>query len=432
MQYKPHPGHAITGYFVLILAVSLTGRILGGGGFGMTALLNAAQAFSVFLFLAVCTLSWLTQQPRIPLTVHRDVLPHVMLLMFMIIAGFLIGAISGNVKIYLLSTTLYWLNYLLFTIYVSSVDCSRTDFLRFGKWIVVAVIISALLRGGVDSAIANLMACLFVIFAFGERRIGWALLCLAPFALRLSSLNRSFLLALLTATIIGALLYRRSMVVSSIIVALILIIITFATIDVALIAEPGTGLYRRLNEIQVLMNGTQKLEDIVALQQRIFEIRLVNQEMNDAGPLGRILGAGFGKTLDMSATQDESVIRATSTGAAHVHNVHSLPHSIYLRSGYMGLLFLGLILFSSLRNALRAMMAPRVSPLLAFCLLFPFCTIVSALPAANYFLTEFILLALIAQASILLEKEALETSASESAAHAVQKSYMRRRRRIVW
>jgi hypothetical protein len=394
---------AISGYFTLVVAVSVVGRLMGGG-FGLDAFLNGALALVVFgaLFL------WLMAHVRMPdgprLQIERSVRPHVVVLCLMILSGVAVGTVAGNAPLYLVSTTIYWLNVLLFTLYVSTLDCGRTDLLRVGKGFAALFALFAVAGIGPDIAIANMLICLAVIFALGERRIGWALLCILPFVLNFGGLNRAGLVTLAVCVALGAVIYRRWLVLGVFMAAVAGIVASFTALEVGALADPGTSLHRRLIELQTLMTGTRALDEITALAQRLYEIRLVNQAMADAGPLQQLLGAGFGRTVDMTASQDDAVLSSATIGAAHVHNIHSLPHALYLRNGALGLVFLALVLLTSLFHVLRAMMLAAPAPFTVFCVLFPLATLVTATPASNHFLTEFIVLALIAQAGLMLRR----------------------------
>ena len=423
------PDIAITGYFSLVILLGIASS-LAGGGFGLTALTNAAMAFGVFSFLSLSLLTLLIGETRRTPMIHRSVLPQVTLLCYMILVGFLIGAAAGNTRLYLFSTTLYWLNTLLFVFYVSTLDCTRLNLLRFGKAVIVITYLLTAAGIGVDSELMIFLACILIIFLLGERNTIWFLACLGIFVIKLGGLNRGFMLGIFICLFVGAVIYRRSFILIALLALTTALFFTFTTIDPAQISAPGTPLYRRLTELQILLSGSQPLEELTALQQRLFEIQLVNQVMDEASLIGRVLGAGFGRTLDMSASADSSVLSAATTGATHVHNVHSLYHSVYLRSGYLGVAYLALVFLGMLTNVVRTIFVPVVSPLLAFCVLFPLLVFFSALPAANYFLTSFMLLALLALANILIQQQKQEQELPEHGPPS--RPRLSGRRKIVW
>ena len=391
-------------YFGIIMFTSMV-KSLMGGGFGLTGYLNAAGALMIFLYLVLAMLPWLMAKSGRRFRVDRDVLSLFLVMLYLIAAGVLIGFFGNNSKLYLLSTTLYWLNMILMLVYVSSVDCTRTDLLALCKWAAIMIVVGRFVGIYFDASIFNLLACGFVVAAFGERRYWLAALLLLPFVLFFSGLNRSLMMSFVLCVILGAMFYRRSLVFSSIMIGLSAAIAAFPGIDLAQIAEPGTQMYRRLLELQQLMLGETRISDIVALQQRIFEIQLVNRDMADAGPLAHLLGMGFGRTLDMTSTSDTSVMGAATFGLSSVHNVHSLVHAMLLRDGLIGIAYLVIVGVLTLLNAFRAFFLQYVPPLLGICILFPAATLLSALPASNYLLTEFCVPAMIAISAILIRQQ---------------------------
>ena len=226
MTLRLGPTFLFFGYFILIFIMAVISGLLPGG-FGLTAYLNGGIAILVFCYLFASLLSWQLSPTRRPLLVERDLMPVFLILVCMIVSGLTIGVVARNPKVYVLSTTLYWLNMLMFMIYVSSVDCTRVDILRVIKWIAILSISGF----GGDIALRNLMASAFVVCAFGERRYGLALLCLMPFALSLSSMNRSGLLAVMTCIAIGSIIYRRSLVFSLVLASVAALVVVFPSIN---------------------------------------------------------------------------------------------------------------------------------------------------------------------------------------------------------
>jgi len=409
----------IPAYFFLIFGVTSIARLLGGG-FGMTALTNAAMAILVFAYLALASYQ-ITKTKG--LRIDKAASIPFLLLLVLIASGFLVGFVSGNKKIYLISTTIYWSNVLLFGVVISSVDCTKFDLERLTKWIAYFAIISAIAGFGVDNAIAVFLFSMLAIYSIGVKNIYLSIICLAPFAIKFNSMNRGGILALLACMVAGSIIYRRSKALTALLGFAVVFILAFPSLDVSKIVGQKTNLHRRLTEVQMLMSGQQKLEEMVALQQRFFEMQLVEIELTEMSSLQKFLGGGFGKTLDMTASSDASVKGASTLGADAVHNVHSLPHSIVLRSGVLGLLYLFSTLTLATLNLIKAARAPTVSPLLAFCILFPIGTTLSALPAANYYLTEFFYLGSLVLAARLL-RELPRASSTE-------KNFLTRKR-IVW
>jgi hypothetical protein len=99
----------------------------------------------------------------------------------------------------------------------------------------------------------------------------------------------------------------------------------------------GTGLERRVNEsIDVYHEGVSSKTSIPLLQ-RSFEAAQVENFYFD-NPQYLIFGKGVGATLDMSNSEDDSVVGSQLVSADSTHNVHYLHYAILYRYGLIGCL----------------------------------------------------------------------------------------------
>lgn len=102
------------------------------------------------------------------------------------------------------------------------------------------------------------------------------------------------------------------------------------------------GFSRNIREAVLLIQGDD-LSNHVATQQRFYEAEKVMADLNEAGAIGLVTGLGLGRTIDMSASRDNSVQSASITGADKVNNVHFLHVAIFHKFGLIGLALHGLM-----------------------------------------------------------------------------------------
>lgn len=395
-------------YFVmatpLVISIKLAGGAVGLQGFVLAPYQNAASALSVLLMLVAVFIHTSIFGKQKQFVLPKEGAVAITALLFLALNASIIGLASGNSLQYVISTSIYFVNAILFIYLIFFTDLSDEIFTKTTKYIAITIIVAIFIGHG-GSFQANLFVFAVVSIVFMEPT-PWKfrLLLLVPVALQVATQNRSTLLAFIVMLIFAAVVKRRSLwfLAVSVVVISVFLFLSFGNLQV--ITEPGTQMYRRLSEIQSLIQGSGKIEDMVALQQRLYEIRVVNETMSNANILSVILGNGFGSTVDMTSSADSSVTASSLLGASRTHNIHSLIHSIYLRYGIFGLgLFLALC-STMVMNVIRAMHIRRLSPMATFAILYPIGRIVSALPAGNYFYTDFITIALVQFAAFETKK----------------------------
>lgn len=382
-------------FYAAILLASLSGLVsaaTGRSGFSITPYLNGIFAIAIFV-----ALSWRIYSHSY-FKICTKSAPIFLTITLMLFIGPPIGIANGNPIVYIVSTAVYWSNWALFIIYATmKSSIPNSNFTRLVSNIGVASIALEVFRLGTSNETNLLLLTSSIVLAI-NRNYRLALLCLVPFLLDLGNLNRGTMLAATAATLATLAIYRRGTALAIILAIFLFAFLQLASTELSIWIDPTSQLYRRLHEIQVLMSGQANVESLIALQQRLFEIQLVN-EYTSQGWMESLFGGGFGKTIDMRGTQDVAVSYASLLGSQAVHNIHSLPHSLILRSGYLGILLLSLVVLTMSMNLYLFWKNPKGSIALAVCCIYPVTALFNALPASNYFLTDFIIAGMITYAA---------------------------------
>lgn len=159
------------------------------------------------------------------------------------------------------------------------------------------------------------------------------------------------------------------------------------------------SLSRNIREAVLLVQGDD-LSNHVATQQRFYEADKVMADLNEAGPIAFLTGLGLGRTIDMSASRDNSVQSASITGADKVNNVHFLHVAILHKFGLIGIALHGM-LWLILVHYLLSFSTRNRTPLALFGALYlVVCISYSASASITYFSSPYlgICLALLDQA----------------------------------
>jgi len=398
------------GTTVITTIVKAAGLAAGVRGFALAPYQNGAIALSVFLFLSGLMMARSLDRRKPPTLVERSDVFTISYLAMITAVSLVDGLAARNSLSYIVSSSVYGVNMVMFAILFPRMTIRVAAFEKALR--ITAIVVAALLLigfGGSQQSSLFLLAG-FSAMVFGRHSRKLLIIVAIPILMQLLSQNRATLLAFGAMLFLAALIYRRSLSV------LILIALAFGLVGFLLVAdmkiffEPGTQIYRRLLELQELMRGTTNIEDIVALQQRLYEIHIVNKMMSDASALVLFLGNGFGVTLDMSSSGDASVTGSAMLGADAVHNIHSLYHAIYLRYGGLGLTGMGLLILAMFRNVIWGMRLRRLSLVTVFAILYPIGRIVTALPAGNFFFTDFATVAIVLYASNHLRRDLREAA----------------------
>lgn len=388
------------------MTIRLAGSGFGIAGFALAPYLNAAFAIMTFTFVAAIMLSKALTDDTFT-EIQSSALIYVLVLTFFLMMGATIGIFGKNTLQYVVSTSVYCVNFILLVIISRSIDLSHKTIERLLP--IVAGTVAFGYLAGVGSSIQAILftiTCL-AIYSIGHKN--WRMLAFAAFPLILGfgSINRATLMALGIIIFFSAVIFRRGLWVIFFLGAPIALYNFIILVDLKLILDTSSNLYRRLNEIQSLLRGTQQLENIVALQQRLLEIDIIKTEMQSSPFFLKFFGQGFGATIDLRVSADSSVKASSLLGVSNVHNIHSLPHAIFFRYGYLGVFFLALLTLNLLRNLYSTLQFSTVSVELAFCVLYPVGRLMTALPASNFFFTDFICLALVVRANSLIRRNKL-------------------------
>ena len=133
-------------------------------------------------------------------------------------------------------------------------------------------------------------------------------------------------------------------------------IFAFSLISVLPLLPADSALVARLREAQVtfelFVSGNDSSAFPVAIRQRIYEAELVSDHVlwNADSPIITIFGRGFGALIDMTGSDDDSVVGSAVLGASAVHNIHFLPYMILYRFGLVGVAFAIYLLYGLIRK----------------------------------------------------------------------------------
>lgn len=401
---------------LVTVATPVLGASLGKAGFALTPYANAAFAISVFILVSINAVKAAVRGN--PIGLPKETMAIAALLSLIIGAGIAIGAVEGNSKTYFLSTVLYWINWLGLLLFLNSFQPQHKVLIASASlrpWayiIAAAAILLSLLGEGMRSQVLLSCVVFLAMYLIALRQYLASLPFALPLLLSIADTSRATVLAFLLCALLAAAVTRRGILLVGLIAFLALGYSVIASGALLEILTPGTQLYRRATEIYWLINGNVSVDSLVALNQRLFEMSAVEDFLGDLGWLG-IFGGGFGHTVDMSAAPDFAVTNSALLGGGTVHNIHSLPHSLALRSGVLGLFFLATLLFQALLNAFRVWKFSIKDELTLFCTLYPVTCVAYALTASNYFLTDFILGAMVALASLRIRRHTVGRSSSK-------------------
>lgn len=189
-----------------------------------------------------------------------------------------------------------------------------------------------------------------LIYIFHGARQFWKLVFLFLMVLLAMTSNRAFFLQVMVVSYI--LILARYGIVRTFLVTVFMWI--FVTLAVNVFSYEikgffsGTPLDRRVSETLSIMEGKSIEEVSLPLMQREYEASQVRWFFIE-NPIYVIAGKGLGATLDMSASEDDSVIGSQFVGAEDTHNIHYLHYAILYRHGVIGCLLIALILLGSIK-----------------------------------------------------------------------------------
>lgn len=373
---------------------------LGISGFSLSPYLNAALALAVFAYGAQFVLVGILEGAERYHKIDRRSFVYVASLVCVASVGLILGVSQSHSDIYIISTTVYFVNYIIFCLMATRMKITDG---HIQSLILPAAVVCLMGRFWGQSIAPHALLFLGIASLIGVSRPGGrktvSIVGFLSLMVIIGASNRAVLIALLLSAIACALIYRRYFVSFMLCVTALGAPIVLSSISLDLYLDSNGGSYRRAKEIQLLMNGERSFDEIVALQQRLFEMDLVSDLMENESLGVRLFGGGFGKTINMTASGDGSVIEASFLGSGHVHNIHSLPHAVYFRYGWLGLILFSLFSINVIRNVVVGIGVGRLGFMVSFCILYPLARLVTAIPASNFLIVDFIVFALVIRAN---------------------------------
>lgn len=155
-----------------------------------------------------------------------------------------------------------------------------------------------------------------------------------PFYLGIENINRAFVMAFLLTIVIVAFKSGRIRKLFGFRSSFFFIVIVFAI--AVLSTDESSTVSRRINDTyQILESGS--LDITTSTKQRLYEAELVKRSMLDANLLEWCFGMGIGASLNMSNSEDSSVLNSHIFGSTgKIHNIHLLPYALIYRFGIFG------------------------------------------------------------------------------------------------
>ena len=129
-----------------------------------------------------------------------------------------------------------------------------------------------------------------------------------------------------------------------------------------------------------------QLQD-VTLAQRAYETQRVVRQAAD-NPVTLLFGAGPGATVDLSRSPDALTLASSGRTITAVPSVHLVTAYFFMKTGLLGLLWLGCYMAAAVWAAVRTLSARRVDLFELVLVTFTMCGIVQAIPAATFLLSN--------------------------------------------
>jgi hypothetical protein len=124
----------------------------------------------------------------------------------------------------------------------------------------------------------------------------------------------------------------------------------------------------------------------LAIYQRFYEQQVVFDTLNE-NILLIPFGSGFGATLNMTNSEDDSVMNSQLLGAAKTHNIHFLHASILYRYGVVGMAIYLMFLCCAVYNLIKYK-RNKNHPLFVYFNLYVVAVIAFSVPASSYLFVD--------------------------------------------
>ena len=268
---------------------------------------------------------------------------------------------------------------------------TRQEFFFIGI-IIFLTIIATIFKIIAPSFLIIFTMC-YSLYLFKEKNYKIAFFYLIPFFLQILSANRALILVfmvLIFFAFTSEKISKRNITIFSVSSIVIFIALFYFLEDILKVIieamDESSTLRHRLVQLQSVFSGkiNWNTPSALSLKQRLVEINLVI-EFWFSSVFNFTFGGGLGATLDGSTFKDKGVVASAILGKSHIHNIHVLPFSIILRYGFLGLIFIGLLLNLFLKY-FKIILFEGKSYLLPL-YLFVFCWILYSIPAASFLWT---------------------------------------------
>jgi len=140
------------------------------------------------------------------------------------------------------------------------------------------------------------------------------------------------------------------------------------------------------HRIFALLVGAFDYED-VTLAHRGYETASVRALVED-DLVSTLFGLGPGATVDLSLSPDAHTLAASGRDLFHVDDVHLFTSYVYLKLGVLGLLWIALVYFSTVKVSTRVLRVKTLDPWLTMLVIYIAAGVASALPAATNFFAD--------------------------------------------
>jgi hypothetical protein len=375
-------------------SIAIVQSAFGIKGFAATPYARAAS----FIVTGAAVLSIIIQSKgKIPFSRNSTIGSIIVAFAWANMVFLIIGISNNNHRLYLATDFLYLLT-LPLSYSIGSYAFKTHPVLRSTKFykngvLGVAVFFAALLmvqaKGVADFYIAGSAFLLMSLVTGFSKQAFFIVLLLLP---HVGNASRAivFAIALSLAIILGVSNPLKAFKASLIMSALMLVMSVIYT-QTGLLR--GGELERRINESTQVFTD-QSIDSSVPLQQRIFELEMIEEDIKKANTLVSVLfGLGHGYTFDMSESSDNSVKDSQLMGDENTHNIHILPAAIFARMGIVGIvlysaLFVAIIrkLVFIIRTRNSKERAPELYSAIFVLLLFVF-----SIPASSFLLSSTLL-----------------------------------------
>ncbi|MEY8199630.1 MAG: O-antigen ligase family protein [Colwellia sp.] len=147
-----------------------------------------------------------------------------------------------------------------------------------------------------------------------------------------------------------------------------------------------SSIERRFTETMHIIEHGVSIENSLAIYQRFYEQQVVFDTLNE-NILLIPFGSGFGATLNMTNSEDDSVMNSQLLGAAKTHNIHFLHASILYRYGVVGMAIYLMFLCCAVYNLIKYK-RNKNHPLFVYFNLYVVAVIAFSVPASSYLFVD--------------------------------------------